>query len=436
MRFRMLSRHLIVTLLALVTAIPTAHAQIGAAAGIAEYMNPYFLRRDLKLITEIFELDEGQQAVFEAFYFEYEDSHEQGRNSTTDSFENLQARVKEGMSEEDLLREVFRPFREQADRWHDNRDLLLASLRSVLNGDQLNRWDEMMRSLRLEKELGRCNVLSGESVNLRRVVRTTNIPLSAIAPAEPALLAWELAIDSALLAREQPARKAQQAIMNAMTESDLKDAYDPVIELLELDGQIRDLQEMHRGLITTAFGTWGSTFEAAALAAAYPQIYARKNAVERIFDAALERIDLDEDTTLRLTELDAEFRTVLAEKRADWREALVTYEQEDKVARAMRSRDRERASAVELNQNPIRMASSEVEYTSRDFAGRLLELIGRTKFSQLPGASRYLPRPNREVTGEDQDTKMNERRKLMERQKNNLKSEPSGKNGKQKGKQR
>ena len=96
----MIPRQLIVSLLALIFVAPTAHAQIGAAAGIAEYMNPYFLRRDLKLITEIFELDEGQQAVFEAFYFEYEDSHEQGRNTTTDSFENLQARVKEGMGEE------------------------------------------------------------------------------------------------------------------------------------------------------------------------------------------------------------------------------------------------------------------------------------------------------------------------------------------------
>ena len=67
----MFPRQLIVSLLALIFVAPTAHAQIGAAAGIAEYMNPYFLRRDLKLITEIFELDEGQQAVFEAFYFEY-----------------------------------------------------------------------------------------------------------------------------------------------------------------------------------------------------------------------------------------------------------------------------------------------------------------------------------------------------------------------------
>ena len=432
----MFPRKLIVPLLALIFVAPTAHAQIGAAAGIAEYMNPYFLRRDLKLITEIFELDEGQQAVFEAFYFEYEDSHEQGRNTTTDSFENLQARVKEGMGEEELLREVFRPFREQADRWHDNRDLLLASLRSVLNGDQLSRWDEMMRSLRLEKELGRCNVLSGESVNLRRVLRNTEIPQDAQLIAEPALVAWELAIDEALLAREQPARKAQQAIMNAMTESELKDAYDPVIELLSLDAKIRDLQEVHRGLIATAFGTWGPAFEQAALAAAYPQIYGRKNAVERIFDAALERTDLDEDTTLRVADLDTEFRAEIAEKRAAWREALVTYEQEDKVARAMRSRDRERATVTELNQNPIRMASSEVEYTSRDFAGKLLEILGRTKFSQLPGASRYLPRPARESVGSKDDPKTAKRRKMLESGKNSLKSTAGGGKGKKGGKQR
>ena len=249
-------------------------------------------------------------------------------------------------------------------------------------------------------------------------------------------MAWELAVDEALLAREQPARKAQQAIMNAMTESELKDAYDPVIELLELDARIRDLQEMHRGLITTAFGTWGPTFEAAALAAAYPQIYGRKNAVERIFDAALERTDLDEETTLRVTELDAEFRAEIAHKRAAWREALVTYEQEDKVARAMRSRDRERATAVELNQNPIRMASSEVEYTSRDFAGKLLEILGRTKFSQLPGASRYLPRPARDSTGNDQDAKSAQHRKMMESNKNNLNPNAGGGKGKKKGKQR
>lgn len=432
----MFPRQLIVSLLALIFVAPTAHAQIGAAAGIAEYMNPYFLRRDLKLITEIFELDEGQQAVFEAFYFEYEDSHEQGRNTTTDSFENLQARVKEGMGEEELLREVFRPFREQADRWHDNRDLLLASLRSVLNGDQLARWDEMMRSLRLEKELGRCNVLSGESVNLRRVLRTTEIPQNAQLMAEPALVAWELAIDEALLAREQPARKAQQAIMNAMTESELKDAYNPVIELLSLDAKIRDLQEVHRGLIATAFGAWGPAFEQSALAAAYPQIYGRKNAVERIFDAALERTDLDEDTTLRVTELDSEFRAEIAAKRAAWREALVTYEQEDKVARAMRSRDRERATATELNQNPIRMASSEVEYTSRDFAGRLLEILGRTKFSQLPGASRYLPRTARESVGSKDNPKSAQRRKLLESGKNSLKPNAGGGKGKKGGKQR
>ena len=260
-------------------------------------------------------------------------------------------------------------------------------------------------------------------------------PKNAQLMAEPALVAWELAIDEALLAREQPARKAQQAIMNAMTESELKDAYNPVIELLSLDAKIRDLQEVHRGLIATAFGAWGPAFEQAALAAAYPQIYGRKNAVERIFDAALERTDLDEDTTLRVTELDSEFRAEIAAKRAAWREALVTYEQEDKVARAMRSRDRERATATELNQNPIRMASSEVEYTSRDFAGRLLEILGRTKFSQLPGASRYLPRPARESVGSKDNPKSAQRRKLLESGKNSLKPNAGGGKGKKEGKQ-
>ena len=73
---------------------------------------------------------------------------------------------------------------------------------------------------------------------------------------------------------------------------------------------------------------------------------------------------MDEDTTLRVTELDSEFRAEIAAKRAAWREALVTYEQEDKVARAMRSRDRERdRNRVEPESNPDGFLRSGVHLT-------------------------------------------------------------------------
>ena len=95
-----LPRQLIVSLLALIFVAPTAHAQIGAPAGIAEYRNSCFLRRDLKLITEIFELD-GVEAVFEAFYFTRIHTNKDETPLPTNGFENLQARVKEGMGEEE-----------------------------------------------------------------------------------------------------------------------------------------------------------------------------------------------------------------------------------------------------------------------------------------------------------------------------------------------
>ena len=197
--------------------------------------------------------------------------------------------------------------------------------------------------------------------------------------------------------------------MNAMTESELKDAYNPVIELLSLDAKIRP-QEVHRGLIAPLEHgdlplnkpLWPRPTHKSMVA----------NAVERIFDAALERTDLDEDTTLRVTELDSEF-VLRSQQACAWREALVTYEQEDKVARAMRSRDRERATATELNQNPIRMASSEVEYTSRDFAGRLPGDLGTNEVLATARREPYLPRPARESVGSKDNPKSAQRRKLL-----------------------
>ena len=109
-------------------------------------MNPYFLGRS-KLITEIFELDEQQSSSKPLLRVR---GFTRTRTKPPPTAENLQARVKEGMGEEELFREVFRPFREQADRWHDNRDLF-CQFAFGTQSRPVGSLDEMMRSYALKK---------------------------------------------------------------------------------------------------------------------------------------------------------------------------------------------------------------------------------------------------------------------------------------------
>ncbi len=335
---------------------------------------PDFTRRDADLFQEQLELDQGQMAVVEAlieeYDFQYTPASEAARQEVSDLgremfrnlmgggdmrermrgvFESAQAdldqltKEKGGEIDEEtrrkfyeermksvgeqiaadraanggdkLAHEALEKITEKVTAWVVERNRMKAEvidgIRTVLTDEQKASWPKFERYLRRERLLDQ-GTLSGERVNMFVVLDESELPQADIDRLAKSLDAYELALDGALVAREEFREQAEPKMFKAVLDADRAEVERILNREYQLRRLVRDANDQARQAIAAELGqVLGLAFADSALEAGYRNIF-RSTLTERTLTAALEIEGLDPRTVEAIRGLQTQYTLALA----------------------------------------------------------------------------------------------------------------------------
>lgn len=195
----------------------------------------------------------------------------------------------------------LREAREQADKSFE------ADLKLLATREQAGKW-EKVEMYRRRAKLGRgFGGAPGESVDLLRVVQQMKLPAAASAAVAPALDAYERALDSAIVAKNQAQTTARQEMAEAFKNHDFAAAGKSQEAVREAGAKIRTVNKAAAAEVQALLPEASrAAFDLAVRKATYPQIY-RERYVDKALTAAAEFKDLTKEQRQSLAALRMEY---------------------------------------------------------------------------------------------------------------------------------
>jgi hypothetical protein len=376
---------------------PTAPAQFGEAAGIAEAMQPEYFSRDIVLFADGLNLDETQRLILESLFHDYTSEFDAGVAAMHERFEGMKDELQQQSGDKDkILGMVFKPIRE----WSADRQVLgaqfLENLRLILDDRQLEHWPQFEQQLYREKQLHRGR-FSGESLNLFYVIRDMKLPQTVIDSLDAELRGYSDALHQALKSRETAMLTTQADMLDSLQSQDTSKSMDAIKRQVKARLAVRAVNDNYTQIITSALPPeFAAHFSSAALADAYPRVY-RPTPYQRIFDEAYEIKGLDDDMRKAVRELQMAYLTELSLVNNETVGLLKAYEPEEYLDRAEAFSARLDERAHRQINDPVRPMLQRRKELGRKSLENLKALLGEERFAQLPNAERWLRAP-REVT--------------------------------------
>jgi len=411
---------------------------------------PDFLRRDLVRLAEDLRLDEDQKLVVETLFSDYEaafdkgvedvrgriglvrpapvelteeqrqaqqelrdgirallaEAREKAGNAATAEerrqiMEQYQQRVRE-MREQmmgtvpvqrDLAAnaEMEAEINRQLEVWRAKKaqlkDEFAAGVQAVLREEQRALWPVYERKMRREKTIAR-GQLSGESVDLFRIVRQLDLPAEAGQAIASVLEAYDVRLDAALKARNDYLAESQQRLTEAMTSANHDGAMSILDRQLTLSQTVFQVNEEYRQAVAAALpGQWGTQFTDAFNEMAFPRVY-RSNRTQRLFEAALELDGLEEGTLAAIRQLQQSFLSELAARNEQIRQLIVANEPVQIRRRFERRVPQGGPAGYQRPEDPIQDAYEARREFEDQYIAQLRELLTEEQFDRLPGARR------------------------------------------------
>lgn len=351
----------------------------GGMRDVREALEPDFIRRDVPVFVKQLQLDDMQSTVLETLMNDYEEQYREQaetlqadvqdlgrtifqsivtpemRDRFTEEMRSIQqeiekaaeeqggeldeetrrgmfrermARIQQQLAEErqasganveiqKSLSEMFTKLNTWQTKKGEMRQEFVDGLKASLNDDQLALWPAFERFLTREKTLPRGR-LSGESTNLILVLDELELSDEEFAKAESVLDPYEIALDSALVARNDFLVSSMPRLFKAIEAGDAKEAQRIFDRQMQLRAVVRDVNEDFRQQIVSAIGESeaGKEFEQEALLDGFERIY-RTTLAERSFEAALEMEGIDPDVRTSIAELQAAYLNDLTSRNRD-----------------------------------------------------------------------------------------------------------------------
>ena len=209
-----------------------------------------------------------------------------------------------------ILQEIFDEITAWEVKRADMRRPVVEGLEAALTPEQREKWPAFQRFLRREKALG-SGVLSGESVNLFVVMDEAGLSQSSIDGAAKTLDEYEVALDQALVARDDYLSQSEPKLMKMVLGSNTQGANVVIERQFALRKAVRDVNDQYRvTLLGVLPAEEGAKFNSAAMAAAYPRVF-RQTRTAEAFEKALELPDLPPEVRDSLLKLQASYTTEL-----------------------------------------------------------------------------------------------------------------------------
>lgn len=398
LRTRSLACALAVTAAFGVAAMP-ASAQFGGRASFGEAFQPDILQRDMMLMTSTLQLEEWQRPIVEALLADYMASFSTGVEALKDKmkFASQEAARSTPGDGDAILEKVMRPL----DSWRAEKaqmkDKFLSDLRNQLGPQQLERWPSFERALRRERMLPNGD-LSGESVDLWSIMGRLQLSAAEEEAVRPAVAAYEVALDQALVAREARIKELEPALAEAMRAMNFDRGADLQDQVMTARIAVRSANDGGIDSIAQALGARGTEFRQRALEVGYPDVY-RTHPVMVLMQQARALETLNEDQASRIDALMAEFRTACEAEDAKLYDAVRAEEPKAPRKRAQAAAERRAGGASSApgvpqaaNANdPVVKARMEREKMGQPYRERLMAILSPEQLTELPGGVKVDP---------------------------------------------
>lgn len=249
--------------------------------------------------AEFAQIQGERQSAMEAMRKEYEDSKD----------------VQQLMRDAPAIMQAFCDKRSAIERG------FFDDLRLTLTPEQDEKWSAMERLRRRERTLAP-GMLSGESVDLVKVMRELDLPESVRADVREALSGYEAELDRALIERNQFRERQQDAIQIGGAPPDLGKMQELTTKSREASAKVRDVNRRHARLIRGMLpDDLGAAFDARISALAMPDVYGPSR-VTRLLDAAGGLDDLTAEQRRALQDLREAYRRESASANEAWARAI------------------------------------------------------------------------------------------------------------------
>lgn len=367
-------------------------AQFGEAAGIAEAMTPDVMSRDIVMFSKGLDLDETQRVIVEALFNDYNDEFEAGVERMKSRFEEMRKDLVQEDSRR-VLALVFMPFAELGQEKAKNFERFINNVKVILTPEQMIKWPAFERQLLREKEMNKGR-LSGESIDLIKVLRDLHLDDAVVIAAQPVVEQYDLELDQVLRNRKAMRAKIQPDMLRAMSEQDGKTSMDLFEKMIAKQVAVRDVNDKHLELIVVALPAEdGQKFLQSALERAYPRVY-RQTPGERLFADAIELEGLSPETLKAVRELQYNFLVELAPMNAGLLREIRQWDPVEQRQHAANFASHWQGATPERKEDPTRDSFLKRDELTKRYAKSLQAVLTPEQFGQLPGSYRWLSDEN------------------------------------------
>jgi hypothetical protein len=384
---------LVTTALSFIAALCFGIAATAQGLGsLPSIMKPEYFSRDLLLFIEGLHLTEEQQLIAEMIFDDYEREFQAGLDNMEIQVTEVANTVGElGDDKDAIVKAVLAPIQ----GWAGERDILgiqlVENIRIILDEDQQAAWTAFNRRLDREKRLPDSK-LSGEGTNLDHIMRDLDLQPAAGTQLAAEKLRWEIALHDALVVRANATRQNFN-LLQQINNTGSNDSRNRKKELASRI-QVRDITDAAIEELAVLYAANGNAFRKEALKRGYGRVY-RTTPTERLFLAALlsEQVESDPALLAAVVELFASYNGELNAINISLLEMTRTWEPKLEEAKILNQARRAAGETLDRPKDPTRELYQQRREIGTRYIELLRDLLGLEVFSELEGASRYLPRP-------------------------------------------
>jgi hypothetical protein len=346
-------------------------AQFGGRGAISEAARPDVLPRDAILIMDTLKLEEWQRPIVESLIEDYTFSFKTGWETAVQKMKEYASKMKGGTAGAKGMMQPIAAWLPEKKRLYDE---FMANVKGQLSDVQLERWPRFERAMRREKSLEDSD-LAGEGLDLGGIVRQMQVPKDAMEAAQPAIDAYEVELDTALVQRDAAIDGLAGPLTDAMESGDVNRGFEVQMQIMNARVGVRNVQDTWIEKIAEALpAPYGPQFRERALGMGYREAF-QPDALAPFFQTVLALQGLTDDQRSAIEQI----QTKWAGELGDLRERMVaalrvdgpSRPKRDAAARAAKSGGDPSAGPKEA-MAPLRAEKSKLVNATREQVKALL----------------------------------------------------------------
>lgn len=306
----------------------------GGFRGGEDQYAPPVSSRDMDRYADMLGLDQEQRALAEALFEGYMEQFQAEARQVREQTDQLRARAEQEGNREGW-REMGQIMQRFGERRGEMEQSFLADVRSLLTAEQAERWPKVERARRRENTL-RMGRVSGEAVDLIRLVDEAELDEATNRDLAPILERYELDLDRALVKRNEIYESARERMREAMESGDREGIQDLFEEGRDAGVRIRDLNARYARQVEAMLPEQArSAFADAVKRASFPQVY-RATYADRVFEAVDQMRSLSEDQRSAIASLRERYRREVGSINDEMCRAIAAQEEDASMGQMFR----------------------------------------------------------------------------------------------------